>query len=68
MADHQGWLACRTHPGPGFLAATTLAWFLEISVGADFTHDAFLIQFLLKAAQCAVNGFTFTYFHFRHDY
>jgi len=58
--------AARIDAGPRGLAATLLARFLEMPLGADIAHRAFSIELLLQTAQCFFNGFAFSDFHFSH--
>jgi len=48
----------------GFFAALFLAGFFVMPVGPDFTHRAFLIEFLLQAAESTFDGLAFFEFYF----
>jgi hypothetical protein len=56
----------RASAGTGGLAAFLLAGLLEVSVGTDILHDAFLIHDFLQAPQSFVNGFAASNFDLSH--
>lgn len=59
-----------THYGPGAgtgrLAASLHTGLLVMTMRSNLAHGPLAVQLLFQPAQGLVDGFTFTYFYFRH--